>query len=184
MTTDGRLLVLGALGLLGAATVARGSKGVVRRGRGPSRKASMPNVQKGERYESIDRGSGDPQVWQIDLKHSIWSHDDGVWADRAPLVWRAIWEGIVEGKIEEHGEALVVKASGSNTDRFGEVSFRPHGEDGLVEVDVSFKAEGHDEDETIDRDDAFTVTGDEDGFDEAMRRIDLVESNLIKASEF
>jgi hypothetical protein len=34
MTTDGRLLVLGALGLLGAATAARGSKGVVRRSPG------------------------------------------------------------------------------------------------------------------------------------------------------
>jgi len=176
---DSRLLVLGALGLLaGGSALTRGSRGVVRRGRSVSgRKDAMPNVRKGERYESIGRSSGEPQTWQIDLKHSLWSQEDAVWAEYAPMVWRAIWDGIVEGKIEEYNEGLTIKTTGQKTNRSGTVIFRPHGDEGWVEVDVWFGTLEGEEDVAFE--DAFTVTGDEDGFDEAMRRIDAVEERVI-----
>ena len=136
----------------------------------------------GERYNSTGRGPADPQEWKLDLKHSLWTIPDGSWSDRAPLVWRAIWEGIVEGKLDEHGETLIIHTSPSKETRWGQVIFRSHGDPELVEVDVSFRAEGDDE-EALMQEDAFVVMADEEGFDEAMRRIDRAEELLIKGEE-
>ena len=183
MNDDGRLLALLALAGLAGASAARGSRGVARHGRPTKidRKAAMAGYGSGGAYVSIGRGAGDAQVWKIDLKWSLWSQDDGIWADQAPQVWRAIWEGIVENAIGEWGEILTVKTAPKKEIRTGEVSFAPGtsipGED-TVKVTVEFHTE-NDDDDVFTEHDSFEVSADEDGFDEAMRKIDEAEDALI-----
>jgi hypothetical protein len=164
-----------------------GSRAEVREGRGPKvdRKAAMAGEGRGGKYASIGRGAGDPQVWEIDLKWSLWSREDGIWSDRAPQVWRAMWEGIVENAIGEWGEILTVKTAPKKEIRTGEVTFAPGtyvpGKD-TVKVTVWFHTED-DEEEQFTEYDTFEVSADEDGFDEAMRKIDEVEDALITSAK-
>jgi hypothetical protein len=143
---------------------------------------AMPTKGHSEKSNGKTRERGMPLSWEINLKHALWSKEDGVWSDYAPLTWRSIWEGIVDGKIEEHGDSMVIETRPVKKDRYGKVVFRPHGtDDRLVEVEVHFTTEVAAGDEDVQSEsDIFVVTADEDGFNKAMELIDEVEEAVIR----
>jgi hypothetical protein len=96
----------------------------------------------------------------------LWSSDDEVWASLAPRIWRAVWEGIVEGRLHKTRRKLkIINKPQRNV--YGEVELRP-ANPGYIGILV------RPDDEIFDEYTAFVVTADEAGFDEAMTRIDRI----------
>jgi hypothetical protein len=128
-------------------------------------------------YTSISRGSRDPQQWKIDLKYSLWSGPDEDWSEFAPRVYEAIYEGIAEGAICEHGETVVVVTAPRKEIRLGTVTFSPSKDEDRVDVNVEFYKEDDDDRRLYERDE-FSVASTDSGFREAMKKIDEAEERL------
>jgi hypothetical protein len=123
-----------------------------------------------------DRAAVEPIVFEVDLKWNLWSKDDETWASRAPLAWRNLWYGIVDGQILETGESLTIITSPSKEDRTGKVSLMPSGSSGIgIDVRIYFSIE-----DDVGILETITVEASEEGFNEMMNRADQIEARLIR----
>ena len=123
---------------------------------------------------NIDRQPGDPLVFNIDLKWSLWSASRDFWMERAPCTFLHLTDGFF-GDFDEYGDDVVINTAPHKEIRFGTVTIMPKQD----LVMVHFWAEYDDE----SRDDVFETFPIPDDFDQFLRVVDNYEQRLINLSE-
>lgn len=119
---------------------------------------------------NVGRQSGEPLIFDIDLRWALWSTDESLWADYAPETLKHL-KGGFDGDFDEHGDTVMIRTAPRKEIRFGTVIINP--KSSLVQV--VFWSD-YDDGSRDDEDDSFPLP---DTFEEFMAKVDQVESRLI-----